>query len=139
MTDGETFFSSIGEILGRRHRISGLNSKSGTFELHDADRTVRVTLELDLLAEYFNQLDEHDIPGLSHSPQDAQDRVRVKRIAMWIEEIFESDISLSLLEIRLGRSADGRICLVDRRGPARRSFPPANTNGGYWSADRPGT
>jgi hypothetical protein len=139
MTDGETFFSGIGEILGRRHRISGLDPKSGTFELHDEDRTVRVTLELDLLAECFSQLDEHDIPGLSRSPQNAQDRVRAKRIAMWIEEIFESDIPLSLLEIRLGRSADGRISLVDRRGPARRSFPPANTEDGYWSADRPGT
>lgn len=139
MADGEAFFSGIGEILGRRHRISGLDSKSGTFDLHDDDRTVRVTLELNLLAEYFNQLDEHDIPDLSHSPQDAQDRVRAKRIAMWIEEIFESDIYWSLLEIRLGRSADGRISLVDRRGSARRSFPLTNAESGYWSPNRPGT
>jgi hypothetical protein len=138
MNDEEAFFSDIGEILGRRHRVSGLDPKSGTFEMHDEDRTVRVTLELDLLAEYFNRLDEHDIPDLSHSPQDAQDRVRVKHIAMWIEEIFESDIYLSLLEIRLGRSADGAISLVDRRGPARRSSPLTNTESGYWSPHRPG-
>ncbi|HEX6355229.1 hypothetical protein [Actinophytocola sp.] len=136
MTDREVLFSGIGEIIGRRHRLSGLDPKSGTFELHDEDRTVRVTLELDLLGEYFNQLNEHDIPG---SPQDARDRVRAKHIAMRIEEIFESDIYLSLLEIRLDRSADGRVSLVDRRGSARRSFPPTTTESGYWSPDRPGT
>jgi hypothetical protein len=139
MTDGEVFFNGIGEILGRRHRISSLDSKSGTLDLHDADRTVRVTLKLDLLAEYFKQLDEHDIPDLSYSPQDAQDRVRVKHIAMWIEEIFESDIYLSLLEIWLDRSADGQISLVDRRGSARRSPPLTDTESGYWSPNQPGT
>jgi hypothetical protein len=139
MTDGEALFGGIGEILERRHRISGLDPKSGTFEMRDEDRTVRVTLESDLLAEYFRQLDEHDIPDLSHSPRDAQDRVRAKHIAMWIEEIFESDIYLSLLEIRLDRSADGRISLVDRRGSARRPFPLTNTEGGHWSPNRPGT
>ena len=139
MTDGEALFSGIGEMLGRRHRISGLDPKSGTFELHDDDRTVRVTLELDLLAEYFKQLDEDDIPDLSYSPQDAQARVRAKHITMCIEEIFESDIYLSLLEIRLGRSADGRISLVDRRGSARRSFPLTYTESGSWSPNRPGT
>jgi hypothetical protein len=139
VTDAQAFFSAIGEMLGRRHRISGLDPKSGIFDLHDDDRTVRVTLKLDLLAEYFNQLDEHDIPDLSYSPQDARDRVRAKHIAMSIEEIFESDIYLSLLEIRLGRSADGRISLVDRRGSARRSPPPPHTESGYWSPNRPGT
>ena len=139
MTDGEAFFSCIGEILGRRHRISGLDPQSGTFELHDDDRTVRVTLQLDLLAEYCKQLDEHAIPDLSYAPQDAQDRVRAKHITRWIEEIFEADISLSLLEMRLGRSADGRLALVDRRGAARRSFPLPDTERGYWSPNRPGT
>ncbi|MTE17830.1 hypothetical protein F0L17_01510 [Streptomyces sp. TRM43335] len=139
MTDGETFFSAIGEILGRRHRISGLDPKSGAFELRDEDRTVRVTLDPDLLAECCNRLDEHDVPGLSRSPRDAQDRVRAKRVALWVEEIFESDISWSLLEIRLDRSADGRISLVDRRGPARRPFPTAGPEDGHWSAERPGT
>jgi hypothetical protein len=138
MTHGEKLFSGIGEILGRRHRVSGLDLKSGTFELHDDDRTVRVTLEFGLLAEYFNQLDEHAIPDLSYSPRDAQDRVRLKHIAMGIEEIFESDIYLSLLEIRLGQAPDGRISLVDRRGSARRSPPPTYTEGGYWSPNRPG-
>lgn len=139
MTGAAAFFSEIGEILGRRHRVSDLDPESGTFELHDEDRTVRVALDLDLLAEYFHRLDEHDIPDLFHSPQDAQDRARARRIAMWIAEIFESDIYSSLIEIRLGRSADGRISLVDRRGSARRSFPLTNTEGGYWSPSRPGT
>ncbi|MFD0203465.1 MULTISPECIES: hypothetical protein [Saccharothrix] len=139
MTGGEPFFSGIGEIVGRRHRISGLDPRSGTFELHDDDRKVRVELDSNLLAEYVTQLDERDIPGLSHSPRDAQDEVRIKRIAMWIEEMFEADIFGSLLEIRLDRSADGRVALVDRRGPARRSLPLANTEGGHWSPDRPGS
>lgn len=139
MTDGEVFFNGICEILGRRYRISSLDPKSGTFDLHDADRTVRVTLKLDLLAEYFKQLDEHNIPDISYSPHDAQDRVRVKHIAMWIEEIFESDIYLSLLEIWLGRSVDGQFSLVDRRGSTRRSTPLTDTESGYWSPNRPGT
>jgi hypothetical protein len=139
MTDGEALFRGIGEIIGRRQRLSALDPESGTFELHDGDRAVRVTLALDLLAEYFGQLDERHIPGLSHSPPEEQDLVRTETIVMWIEEIFESDISLSLAEIRLERSADGQISLVDRRGTARRSYPLANTESGSWSSDRPGT
>lgn len=139
MTDGEALFSGIGEIVGRRHRISGLDPEAGTFALHGEDRTVRVELGADLLAEYVAQLDEDDIPGLSQSPQGEWDGIRIKRIALWIEEIFEADIYSSLLEIRLARSADGRISLVDRRGPARKSLPLAGTESGYWSPDRPGT
>lgn len=139
MSEGEALVRGISQILGRGCRISGLDPRSGTFELHNADQTVPVTLALDLLAEYFHQLDEHDLPDLSHAPQDAQDHIRAKHIALQIEEIFESDISLSLLDIRLGRSADGRIRLVDRRGTARRSLPPASTENGYWSPDRPDT
>ncbi|WP_461124844.1 hypothetical protein [Saccharothrix stipae] len=115
--------------------MSDPDPASGTFELHDEGRAVRVALAPDLLAEYFDQLDEHDIPGLSRSPQDEQDEVRVRRIALWVEEMFEADIRLSLVEIRLGRSAGGRISLVDRRGPVRRSIP---TGSGHWSPDRPG-
>jgi hypothetical protein len=139
MTDEEALFGAIVKVLKRRNQVSVLNPESGTFDLRDEDRTVRVTLELNLLAEFFDGLDEDQIPGLSYSPLDEQDRVRVKRIAMWIDEIFGSDIFLSLLEIRLSRSADGRISLVDRRGVARRSLPSASTEGGYWSPDRPGT
>jgi hypothetical protein len=135
MTDGKALFNGIGEILERRHRVSGIDRESGTLHLHDDDRTVRVTLALDLLAEYSEQLDEHDIPELSTSPQDAQDRIRARRITMSIEEIFESDIHSSLLEIRLARSADGRISLIDRRGSAGRSIPSASADSGYWSPD----
>jgi hypothetical protein len=139
VTDEEAHFRSIVEVLGRRHRISGLAPESGTFELHDADRTVRVVLPPDLLAEYFTQLGERDIPDLPRSPREEQDRVRARHIIRSIEEIFESDIQLSLVAIQLDRSADGGISLVDRRGAARRSFPAANGEGGYWSSDRPGT
>lgn len=137
MTDGPAAFSSVFEILKRRHRISNADPGSGTFELQDDDRTVRVVLEPGLLAAYFEQLDERDIPDLSAVPQDAQDRIRAKYIVIWIEEIFESDIDSSLLEIRLTRAADGRISLTDRRGAPRSSFPPAFTETGHWSPDRP--
>ncbi|GGT09589.1 hypothetical protein GCM10010156_77850 [Planobispora rosea] len=137
MAGGEPLFSGISEIIGRRHRISDLDPGSGTFEIQDDDRAVRVVLEPDLLAAYSEQLDEHDIPGLSASPRDAQDRIRVKHITMCIEEIFESDIHSSLLEIRLARAADGRISLSDRRGAPRRSPISTHTETGYWSPDRP--
>ena len=116
-----------------------MNPRSGSFELHDDDRAVRVVLEPDLLAAYVEQLDDRDIPGLSASPRDVQDRIRAKHIAMWIEEIFESDIRSSLLEIRLTRAADGRISLTDRRGAPQRSLPTAQAETGYWSPDRPET
>jgi hypothetical protein len=135
MTDGAAILHGIGEILGRRHRMSVPDPGSGAFELHDEGRTVRVALAPDLLAEFFDRLGERDIPGLSRSPRDEQDEVRVRRIALWIEEMFEADIYLSLVEIRLDRSAGGRISLVDRRGPERRSIP---TESGHWSPDRPG-
>lgn len=137
MTSGEALFSQIREHLERRQRVSAVNATSGTLELQDDDRTVRVTLDQNLLEGYFQQLDEHDIPDLSCSAHDAHDRVRARHITMRIEEIFESDVSLSLLEIWLHRSPNGRISLVDRRGFARRSFPVNDTEGAYWSPDRP--
>jgi hypothetical protein len=135
----DVVFSAVLEHIGRWHRISDVDPGLGTFALHDDDRTVRVVLEPDLLAACFEQLDDRDIPGLSTSPQDAQDRIRAKRIAMWIGEIFESDIHWSLLEIRLTRAADGRISVTDRRGAPRRSLPTAQAETGYWSPDRPET
>lgn len=139
MIGGEEILSSIGDALARRHRIWSLDVEAGTFELADEDRTVRVILDLDLLEEYFNQLDERNIPDLFQSAPELQDGVRKKHIAMWIEEIFDSDIYWSLLEIRLGRSANGQITLVDRRGSARRPRPLTDRESGYWSPNRPGT
>lgn len=133
MADGEAIFRGIGEILGRRYRISDLDPGSGALRLHDEDHSVRVVLEPDLLAEYFDQLDEHNIPDLAHSPHNTHDQVRTRYVVRSIEEFFESDLELSLLEIRLDRSADGRISLTDRRGAAQRPFP-SHTEGGYWSS-----
>ncbi len=138
MTDGNVLFNGIGDIIGRRHQISGLDPRSGSFALHDAHRTVQVVIDVTLLGEYFEQLDENDVPNLAQSPEGERDRVRAKYVTMQIEEIFESDISRSLLEIRLVRSADGRPALVDRRGPAQRPFPPRSAGGAHWSSDRAG-
>ena len=137
MTSGEALFSEICAHLKRRQRIRAVDPTSGTLELHDDNRTVRLTLDPSLLEEYAQQLDKHDIPNLSYSADDAHDRVRAKHVTMWIEEIFESDVHLSLLEIRLLRSPDGRISLVDQRGSARRSFPVSEAESSYWSPDRP--
>ncbi|MCK9897938.1 hypothetical protein [Frankia sp. AgB32] len=140
MADKRELFDAVVEILRRRYQISGLDSTAGTFDLRDEDRAVRVTLELNLLKEYFNWLDEENaILGLAEAQGDERDRVRLQYIIMQIQEYFDSDIFLSLVEIRLDRSADGRVSLVRRRGPERRSFPSAGAEGGYWSSDRPGT
>jgi hypothetical protein len=139
MTDEEALFKGVHQILERRHRVSDVDHGSGTIHLHDDDRTVRVHLAPDLLAEYFEQLDEHAMPELAQLPKDAQNRLRTRRVTMYIEELFESDLRSSLLEIRLIRSADGRISLVDRRGPARRSVPWPSAETGHWSPDRPST
>ena len=134
--NAQAFLRAVGDILGRRHRMSDLDAGAGTFELHDDERSVRVTLPPALLPEYVAGLGEHAIPDLALAPQDARDHVRARYVTRWIEEMFESDISLSLLEIRLDRTADGGIALIDHRGPARRPFPSAGDDG-YWSPDRP--
>jgi hypothetical protein len=139
MIDGEALLGAIVEILKRRNRVSGPDSETGTFMLMDDDRTVRVTLQSDFLAEYFRQLDVQDILGVSASPEDAQGEAKIKYIAMVIEEIFYSDIQSSLSGIQLGRSGDGTIALVAHDGPARAPFPPSGVEAGYWSAHRPGT
>lgn len=137
MADGGVLFSGVFEILNRRHRVSDPDPDSGTFKLQDDDRTVRVVLEPEFLAAYFAQLDERDIPELATTPQDAQDRLRARYLAIWIEEIFESDLQESLTEIRLTRAADGRISLTERRGAQRKPFPWTHAEPGYWSPDRP--
>ncbi|SNQ51338.1 conserved hypothetical protein [Frankia canadensis] len=140
MADKQELFDAVVEILRRGYQISDLDSTAGTFDLRDEDRAVRVTLELNLLKEYFNWLDEENaVLGLAEAQGDERDRVRLQYIIMQIQEYFDSDVFLSLVEIRLDRSADGRVSLVRRRGPERRSFLSADAEGGYWSSDRPGT
>ncbi len=140
MADKQELFDAVVEILRRRYQISGLDSTAGTFDLRDEDRAVRVTLELNLLKEYFSWLDEENaVLGLAEAQGDERDRVRLQYIIMLIQEYFESDTFLSLVEIRLDRSADGHVSLVRRRGPERRSFPLADMEGGFWWSDRPGT
>ncbi|WP_055748637.1 hypothetical protein [Frankia sp. AvcI1] len=140
MADKQELFDAVVEILRRRYPISGLDSTAGTFDLRDEDRAVRVTLELNLLKEYFSRLDEENsVLGLAEAQGDERDRVRLQYIIMLIQEYFESDTFLSLVEIRLDRSADGRVSLVRRRGAERRSFSLADMEGGFWWSDRPGT
>ncbi|GAB2699094.1 hypothetical protein [Thalassiella azotivora] len=139
MTEAQALFDGLVAILGRHHRVSGVDPAAGTLELHEDERTVRLTLPPDRLAELYAQLDEHDVPDLAHATPDARDGVLTRRVAVWVEEIVESDLSRSLLEVRLERSADGRISIEDRRGPPRRRVPPASGDGGYWTASRPGT
>ncbi|CAJ59237.1 MULTISPECIES: hypothetical protein [Frankia] len=140
MADKQELFDAVVEILRRRYQISGLDSTAGTFDLRDEDRAVRVTLEPNLLKEYFSRLDEENsVLGLAEAQGDERDRVRLQYIIMLIQEYFESDTFLSLVEIRLDRSADGRVSLVRRRGTERRSFSLADMEGGFWWSDRPGT
>ncbi|MCM3882627.1 hypothetical protein [Frankia sp. R82] len=139
MVDKEAIFDAIAETLGRRHQLSDLNPAAGTFDLHGEGRSVRVTLTLNLLERYFDELTEKNVIALFYTQRDARDEARLEHIIMQIEESFESDMSLSLVELRLERSIKGKICLAERRGPNRRSFPPAGLDleGISWTADRP--
>lgn len=110
----QAFIGDIVAILNRRHHITGLDRETGTFDLREDDRTVRVTLPPGLLDEYVGRLDEKAIPDLRHAEPETQDRLRVRHIVVWIEELFEADLTQSLREIRLTRTPDGRLSLVDR-------------------------
>lgn len=136
MINKEVLFESITDILRRRHKIAISSSGLGAFDLYDEGRTIRITLSPALLTDYFNQLEGHDIPGLHRLPKDEQDQARIDSIVMWVEEIFESDINLSLTEIRLEKSVNGRVSLVDQRGPSKRPLPFSGEKIGYWSSSK---
>ncbi|RJQ68117.1 hypothetical protein D5S17_32980 [Pseudonocardiaceae bacterium YIM PH 21723] len=135
MTDREAFFGRIVENLDPRYRIADLDKAAGTFDLCDEERKVPVSLPLDLLAEYREQLNGSTLPDFPESPEEARDQARLMFIRIWIEELFEADVLRTVREIRLARAADGRLSLVRRRGPVQRPFPRAETDGAYWSAD----
>jgi hypothetical protein len=131
--------NGIVDFLRRRHHVTDFDITSGSLQLNDGDRAVRVELPSKLLDEYAAQLTDDSIPGLSESPADLQDRIRAKHIALWIEELFESDLDKSLLQIHLSRNPDGSLFVDGRRGPDTRRVPPPFAEGGYWSSDPSGT
>jgi hypothetical protein len=135
---GESMLDDIVEFLGRRHRVTDLDRSSGRMNLSDGERTVPVELAPQSLEEYAAQLDDDSIPGLSDHPTHSRGRIRARHVALWIEELIESDLESSLLEIYLGRNSEGALFVDCRRSAVATSFPPTSTAGGYWAADPTG-
>ncbi len=138
MAAGETSLAEITRVLARRYRVADLNPGSGRLRLSDSTRTVWLDVPPALLDEYLAQLTDDTVSGLSGASAEEQDRLLVKHVVMRVEEIFESDLDLSLQEIRLARRADGRPSLGGHRGVARRPVPAPTVEGGHWSSDRSG-
>lgn len=139
MVDAEGLIVEIARRLGRES-VTALDLESGRLELRrrEGDGTVVVDLPPAALCEFVEQLDAEYIPDLLDEPPERWNDVRVKYIAIWIDELVGSDLAVSLQRVTLSRDRDGTLFVDDQRGPARapRQSWPDLEEGAYWSAER---